>query len=335
MNLRIKRGHGTPLALVGALVAAGAVQLAVAPTATAASATISRVKYTCTAEDPTISLSLGGPRTFYVTATTDLPAKVNAGDSIPPTKTDLTLILPTDLVNRMYDKMKVRKVKGTSTSDVVLQAVAPGGSVIQTLTPPVTGLKVENWVPLVPDTEVAIAANGSVAAQSVPSDATNGLIYVEMPLKFVLDSEMDPPVVGAIDKARLNCERPKDPSGATRVIGTIAIGDGCSTSDCPVPAEVGSSTTTPTTPPTSGAGDGTDPAVIDPVVPDGETPIDNGVDYGVDSNSASGPGTTTTVTATTELPATGSPVGLWLLTLVGTLAAARVALVVRARRRAS
>ncbi|WP_313408494.1 DUF6801 domain-containing protein [Aeromicrobium sp.] len=332
-------------AVASAVVGASAVHLS-AP-AQAAPASIDRVPYVCKALNNTIDLSLQGPKQFYVTSETDLPASVQPGDTVPATETTLTLALSTPLVDRLYGPMKVRKVKGSSTTKVDLQAVAPGGELIETMSPVVKGPNgepgplVNDWVNLTPGQEVSIVADGVVDPVTVPqSDQTTGLIYVQMPLTFMLHSEMDPPVVGSIAKADLKCTRGVLNSAGTevvadkehRIIGTIAVGAGCSQTECP-PPPVGSGDDT------GGGGDddlppgsGTDPEVIDPVNPDDETDIDDsGYDWDEDGSDSDG-NTTGVSDETTELPATGSPFAAGLAGLFGVLLAVRLALGVRARR---
>ncbi|MTB89686.1 hypothetical protein H9L21_14080 [Aeromicrobium senzhongii] len=322
--------RGLRFTIATGVVAAGLVQLA--PTATAADAKVERVGYTCKATNSVINTSLQGPQQFYVTAETTLPESVQPGETVAATKAKLTLFLPPKLVNRLYGPMKVRQVKGGSTSDTILQAVAPGAGLLETRKEPVRNLVVKNWVDLRPDQEVAIVAEGDVSAVPVPQvDGGNGLIYVQMPPQFVLHSEMNPPVIGAIDKADLNCIRDKS-DAASRVIGTIKIGAGCSETECPLPAADANPTNPGGDGDTPGDGSGTDPEVIEPGEPVPVTQIDgyNDDNYGVSpADAASGGGSY----RTTELPATGSPFGPGLLGVFGALVLARIALVLRSRRR--
>ncbi|GAA3539971.1 hypothetical protein AFL01nite_29350 [Aeromicrobium flavum] len=329
--------RGLRFAIATGVVAAGMVQLS--PAANAADAKVERVGYTCKATNSVINQSLQGPQQFYVTAETTLPDRVQPGETVPATKAKLTLVLPPKLVNRLYGPMKVRQVKGGSVSDTILQAVSPEG-VLDTRAVPVRNLLVKNWVDLTPDQEVSIVAEGDVNAVPVPSDVPggNGLIYVQMPPKFVLNSEMNPPVIDAIDKADLNCVRDAN-DAASRVIGTIPIGAGCSESECPLPAE----NATPSDPDDGdddgpNDGSGTDPDVIEPGDPAPITPVDgyNDDDYGVSPADADDGGSTDSANyTTTELPATGSPFGPALIGVLGALALARIALVVRSRRRSA
>ncbi|HPU14407.1 MAG TPA: hypothetical protein PLQ19_11525, partial [Aeromicrobium sp.] len=260
--------RGLRLAAVVGLLAVGVQLIGVTP-ASAQDASISRVGYTCKATNPTINQSLQGPQQFYVTAKTTLPTKVTAGSTVPATESELTLFMPPKLVNRMMKNMKVERVKGSSTSDVILQAVGVGGKQIERRAEPVRDLEVKNWVPLVADSEISIVANGNVGAVSVPSAPQgNGLIYVQMPKAFVLHSVMDPPVLDSISEADLNCTRDED-TRAARVIGTIPIGDGCSESECPLPASDTEGPTAPVDPPT------------DPKDPEPKAPIelDKSFDY--------------------------------------------------------
>lgn len=351
MRISAHARRGLRLAVASAVVGASAVHLA-AP-AQAAPASIDRVPYVCKALNNTIDLSLQGPKQFYVTSETDLPASVAPGDTVPATATTLKLALSVPLVDRLHGPMKVRKVKGASTTKVDLQAVAPGGKLIETMSPDVKGPNgekgplVNDWVNLTPGSEVEITARGVVDPVTVPqSEETNGLIYVQMPLTFTLHSEMDPPVVGSISKADLKCTRGVLNAGGTdvvadkeqRIIGTIKVGTGCSEADCP-PPPVGSGTgggggggggddddVTP--------GSGQDPDVIDPPNYDNETDIsDSGYNWEDDDDSNGGSDTVTGVSdTTTELPATGSPFAAGLAGLFGVLLALRLALAVRARR---
>jgi len=317
------------------LLAAG-FQLFTAAPASAQDVTITRVGYTCKATNPTINQSLQGPQQFYVTAKTTLPNKVTAGSTVPATDSELTLFMPPKLVNRMMKNMKVERVKGSSTSDVILQAVGVGGKQIDRRVEPVKDLIVKNWVPLVADSEVSIVANGKVGAVSVPSAPNgDGLIYVQMPPTFVLHSVMDPPVLDSIAEADLNCTRDSNARDA-RVIGTIPIGNGCSEASCPLPA---SDTDEPSTTPTQNPGGGTDPDFIDPTNPDANTVIVDGPEYGVSAEGLSSGSVTTGQDVdsvnyqTSELPATGSSLGAGILGLLGALAVLRVALYVRSHRR--
>jgi len=337
MRMSAHVGRGLRIVASGALVAAGTVLLA-AP-ADAAPARLERVGYTCKATNSVINTSLQGPQQFYVTADTDLPASVTPGSTVPATDTTLTLFLPPKLVNRLTGAMKVTDVKGSSTTNVDLQAVAPGGDVIKTVNAPVKGPDgepgplVKDWVKLVPDTEISIVARGKVDAIPVPeAPEGNGLIYVQMPKEFTLHSEMTPPVIDTIDKADLRCTRDKDTADA-RVIGTIKIGAGCSEADCPLPAASGGGgNPTPTDGP---AGPGTDPEVIDPVIPDDPTDVsDSGYEWeDTDGDGVpDSPSSTATSAETTSLPDTGSPVATALAGLFAALVAVRLALAVRGRR---
>ncbi len=327
--------RGLRAAVAGGLAIAGLQLIAAAP-ASAQEVTISRVGYTCKATNPTINQSLQGPQQFYVTAKTTLPNKVTAGSTVPATESELTLFMPPKLVNRMMKNMKVERVKGSSTSDVILQAVAPGGQQIERRVEPVKDLVVKNWIPLVADSEVSIVAKGKVSAVSVPSAPNgDGLIYVQMPPTFVLHSVMDPPVLDSIAEADLNCTRDQN-NRASRVIGTIPIGDGCSESACPLPA---SDTEEPSTSPTQNPSDGTDPEFINPTDPDANTAIVDGPTYGVSADGLSsgagvaGQDVESVNYQTAELPATGSAVGVGMIGLLGVAAVIRIALSVRSRRR--
>jgi len=326
-----------------AVVTGGMISL---PTAAgAAPASVDRVPYACTATNSTIDMSLDGTQQFYVTAETDLPASVQPGDTVPATATTLTLDLSTRLVNRLIGPMKVTDVKGGSTTNVDLKAVASGGQVIKTINQPVKGPNgesgplVKDWVKLVKDQEVSIVAQGKVDAIAVPEG--DGLIYVQTPQSFMLHSEMTPPVAGNIDKADLECVHGTVQAGNTvakgdparRVIGTITLGGGCSGTDCPLPADTG--TGGPSQPgPGTGDGSGTDPEVIDPVIPDDETVIsDSGYTWeDTDGDGVADTQVRSTSAETTSLPATGSPVAAGLAALFGALVAVRLALAARARR---
>ncbi|SKB07727.1 DUF6801 domain-containing protein [Aeromicrobium choanae] len=320
--------RGLRLAAATALVVAGVTHLA--PTAVAAPAGIERVGYECQATNPIINSTLEGHYQFYVTAQTDLPERVEAGASVPATDTTLSLTLARDLVDHLYTKMQVRRVRGTSRSDVVLQAVAPGGEVLETRNEKVSGLQAD-WVPIATGAEITIPASGTVAAVDVPDAAAgNGLIYVQMPKTFYLDSVMDPPVLGSVSDAELECVRQSD-DAAARVIGTIAIGDGCSETECPLPAATGGGGNGGGDGGT-GAGDGTDPEVIDPV--DADDPSDVDSEYAFDDDGdGTDDGTVAAASAeTTELPATGSSFGPALAVLLAALVALRLGLAVRLRR---
>lgn len=344
MRLSAHVRRGLRLAVASAVVGGGAIAFS-AP-AQAVPASIERVPYVCKALNSTIDLSLQGPKQFYVTSQTDLPASVEAGATVPATETSLTLALSTALVDRLYGPMKVRRVKGSSTTKVDLQAVAPGGELVETMSPDVKGPNgepgplVNDWVDLTEGSEVSIVARGRVDAVDVPQAADgNGLIYVQMPLSFTLHSEMDPPVVGSISKADLRCTRGVlnsagdgvVPDKEQRIIGTIAVGAGCSQTECP-PPPVGSGTETPEDPDVPD-GSGTDPEVIDPVNPDDPTDVSDSGYTWEDSDGDGVADTTTSVSAeTTELPATGSPFAAGLAALFGLLVAIRLALAVRERR---
>src|SRR5690606_410399 len=118
--------RGVRLALASAVVAAGATFLA--PAAQAASVRVERVEYECQALNKVVNSSLQGHYQFFVTAETTLPDVVQAGSTVPATSTTLTLTLSAPLVTHLHDSaMAVERVKGTSTSDVWLQAVFPDG----------------------------------------------------------------------------------------------------------------------------------------------------------------------------------------------------------------
>lgn len=345
MRMSAPAGRGLRVAAVGAVLTAGVI--AIPSSASAAPAKVDRVPYACTATNSTIDLSLDGTQQFYVTAETDLPASVNSGDTVPATDTTLTLDLSVKLVNRLMGPMKVTDVKGSSTTNVDLKGVAPGGEV-KTINQQVKGPSgepgplVKDWVKLVKDQEVSIVAKGKVDAVPVPEvDEGNGLIYVQTPQSFVLHSEMTPKVVGTIGEADLECVHGTVQAGNTvkkgdpaqRVIGTIALGAGCSESECPLPADSGTGGPGPTDP-GSGDGSGTDPEVIDPVVPDDETAID-GSGYTWEDTDGDGVADTQVPSSSAEtmsLPATGSPFAAGLAGLFGALVAVRLALAVRARR---
>lgn len=323
--------RGSALLVTTALASAGA-QVVLAPAASAADARVERVGYTCQATNSIIDASLQGPQQFYVTAQTTLPDSVASGDTVPETRAELTLFLPVKLVNRLMDAMKVTDVKGSSTSDVVIEGVAPGGEVVDTMNVPVNDLLAPDWVPLTHGKEVPIPVAGTVEPIKVPElPDGNGLIYVEMPPSFVLHSEMQPPVLGSIDKADLNCKRDKFTRDA-RVIGTIAVGDGCDESECPLP-NAGAGVTDPGDGGDGGGSTGgEDPPVIDPPA---NAPGDNGSGGSGGNGSGDGSGggdSDTSPYTTTELPSTGSPVGLGLIGLLALVAVGRLALVVRNRR---
>lgn len=317
--------RGLRFAIATALVGAGVTQ--VAPAASAAPAGVERVGYECQATNPIINSTLEGHYQFYVTAETDLPDSVQAGATVPATDTTLSLILSRDLVDHLYTKMEVRRVRGTSRSDVVLQAVAPGGEVLETRNEPVSGLQAD-WVQIRTGAELTIPAAGTVAAIDVPSTAENGLIYVQMPQTFFLDSVMDPPVLGSVSEAELKCVRQSD-NAAARVIGTIPIGAGCTAVECPLPPAEddgggggGGG---------GGTGDGEDPEVIEPVTPDEETAVDD--DYAFDENGSGDDAAVASASAeTTALPATGSSFGPLLGAALAVLVALRIGLAVRLRR---
>lgn len=319
--------RGISVAFATGIAAAGVTMIA--PTASAADVSIDRVSYKCEATHPIIASSLEGQDQFYVRAETTLPDRVEPGTEVPPTSTKLSLTLSKGLVNQLSGPMKVQRVKGSSTSDVVLQAVVPGGDVIDDRREAVNGLVVPNWVDITPNTEVTIVANGTVDKIAVPDvEPGNGLIYVQMPKTFQLKSEMDPPVLGSVASADLECTRELD-TAAARVIGTIPIGDGCSETDCPLPKV---STDVDPNEPGDSDGDGTDPDVITSVDPDDQTPVDPyDPDYGVDDNSESNDSGDVS-SETTELPATGSSLGLVMAGLFAALAALRVGMAVRSRR---
>lgn len=318
--------RGINVAFATAIVSAGVTMTA--PAANAAPAKIDRVSYKCVATNPIIESTLEGQDQFYVTAETNLPDSVAPGSTVPPTSTKLSLTLSKGLVNQLYGPMKVRRVKGSSRSNVEIQAVAPGGEVIDERSEKVAGLVVPDWVGITQGAEVTIEANGDVAAIDVPDvEAGNGLIYVQMPKTFFLDSQMDPKVLGSVGEAELECVRELD-TAAARVIGTIPIGAGCSESECPLPAASGGEG--PGGGETGGGdGSGTDPDVIDPVIPADETPIDEYDPDVSDGNAESDGGVSS---ETTELPATGSAIGLGLAGLFAALATLRAGMAVRSRR---
>lgn len=332
MRLSAPARRGLRGVAAGAVVAAGIVLLPA--TAQAAEAGIDRVGYECIPSNPLIKSALEKHYQFYVSAKTDLTERVDAGTTVPQTSTKLSLTLSKDLVDHLYNSaMKVRKVKGSSRSDVVLQAVGPGGTLIEERSEKVSGLVVPNWVNLTPGSEVTIDANGTVAEVAVPaSDQNKGLIYVQMPKSFFLDSEMDPPVLGSIKEAELKCTRQSDDASA-RVIGTIDIGDGCSESECPLPKATGGNPGGGDDD-DDGSGPATDPEVIDPVIPDDETDIsDSGYTWeDTDGDGVADTQVRSTSAETTSLPATGSPFAAGLAGLFGALVAIRLALAVRARR---
>ncbi len=321
------------MATVG-LVAGGLMMIAT-PAAQAGQARVERVGYTCKATNPIVDASLQGPQQFYVTAETVLPDSVASGDTVPQTDTSLTLFLPVKLVDRLTGAMEVERVKGSATSDVVLEGVAPGGEVIEKMNKPVSNLVAPNWVTLTPGKEVAIKVTGQVAPIEVPEiPEGNGLIYVEMPPSFVLHSQMDPPVLGSIAEADLKCTRDAD-TRAARVIGTIPVGDGCEESSCPLPGAGGGSTDPDPDPGNGGGTGGEDPPVIDPTTPASDD--NGGGDGGNDSGNGDGNGndddTDVAPYTTTALPATGAPIGIGIIALLGLAAVGRVALAVRTRRR--
>lgn len=315
--------RGLRFAIATALVGAGITQLA--PAASAAPAGVERVGYECQATNPIINSTLEGHYQFYVTAETDLPDSVQAGATVPATDTTLTLILSRDLVDHLYTKMEVRRVRGTSRSDVVLQAVAPGGEVLETRNEPVSGLQAD-WVQIQTGAELTIPAAGTVAAIDVPSTAENGLIYVQMPQTFYLDSVMDPPVLGSVSEAELECVRQSD-NAAARVIGTIPIGAGCTAVECPLPPASGGGGGGGGG---GGTGDGEDPEVIEPVTPDEETAVDDV--YAWDDETSDDTSVAAASAETTALPATGSSFGPILGAALAVLVALRIGLAVRLRR---
>ncbi|QMW65794.1 hypothetical protein H4N58_16715 [Mumia sp. ZJ1417] len=312
----------------------GGMQVGLAPVAGAAqSVSLNQVGYTCESDNEIINTSLGGPQQFLVNARTSLPDTVVAGDAIAETPAELDLILPAKLVTRIRDIMLVTKVGGGATSTVLLQGVVPGGDVAATLEPQVRGLS-SPMVPVPASGSLLIPAKGTVDAVTVPElpdGVTGGLIYVQMPKTFKIQAKLDPPVLGAIAETELNCVRNLD-TRAARVIGTIPVGDGCEESECPLPTVGGSPGGGDGDGNGGGGGGGEDPPVIDPPKnTDSTSPGGNGGSDDDDDDDDDGGVAPYT---TTSLPATGSPVGVGLVGLLGLVAAARIALAVRTRRRA-
>ncbi|MGH1563652.1 DUF6801 domain-containing protein [Mumia sp. DW29H23] len=325
-----RRGLG--LVATAGLVSGG--MLVLAPVAAAEqSAEINQVGYTCESDNAIINTSLGGPQQFLVNARTTLPDSVQPGETIAQTAAELDLILPAKLVDRIRDVMEVTKVGGAATSTVLLQGVAPGGEVVGTLEPQVRGLS-SPMVAVPASGQLLIPAAGTVDEVVVPDlpEGSSGLIYVQMPKTFTLQAKLDPPVLGAISETELTCERNKDTADA-RVIGTIPVGDGCEESECPLPTAGGTPGGGGSNNGGGGSTGGEDPPVIDP-------PTANATD-GSGGSGSGGSGdddddddSDVAPYTTTALPATGSPVGVGLIALLGVAAAGRIALAVRTRRRA-
>lgn len=335
MRVSAAARRGTALMAAAALV--GGAMLALAPVAAAQPASVNQVAYTCESDNEIINTSLGGPQRFLVNARTTLPDAVQSGDTIPATAAELDLILPPALVTRIREKMEVTTVGGAATSTVLLQGVAAGGKLVDTLEPQVRGLS-SPMVPVPASGQLLIPAKGTVDQITVPDfpEGSNGLIYVQMPKVFTLNAKLNPPVIGAISETELTCTRNED-TAAARVIGTIPVGEGCEQTDCPLPRTGG-------TPggggngggddggAGGGGGAGQDPPVINPPA---NAPGNDSGGSGGSGGSGSGDGDPGVAPyTTTALPATGSPVGVGLIALLGIAAAGRLALAVRTRRRA-
>ena len=129
---------------------------------------------------------------FLVNARTTLPDSVQSGDTIPATAAELDLILPATLVSRIRDVMEVTKVGGAATSTVLLQGVAPGGKLVDTLEPQVRGLS-SPMVAVPASGQLLIPAKGTVDEITVPDfpEGSSGRIYVQMPKVFTLDAKLD------------------------------------------------------------------------------------------------------------------------------------------------
>ncbi|KHL16340.1 hypothetical protein CLV56_2541 [Mumia flava] len=337
LSAHIRRGLG--LTAAAGLAVAG-LQVSVAAPASAAAASINQVSYTCTAEHFAVDAAMGGPREFLVNARTTLPDTVASGDTIPQTRAELDLVMPAPLVDRVRDDMEVDRVAGTASSTVFIQGVAVGGEVVGELQPQVVGLE-SDWTTLPNSGSHTIPAAGTVEAITVPDlPDGNGLIYVQMPKRFVLDALLDPPVLGTVGTpsvpAVLNCVRNSD-EPADRIIGTIAVGEGCTQIECPLGEE-------PDDGGNGGNGGGGDNGGNGGGGSDEEPPYDpynpedpnnpEGADYSNDGDGGSG-GDSSDVASytTTALPATGSPLGLGLIAVLAAAVVGRVALGIRNRRR--
>ena len=344
VSAAVRRGIGFTAT---ATLAAGGVLVVAAPVASAAQASISNVGYTCKADNVLIDQTIGGPQQFKVDASAPLPDTLTSGATIPVTSTNIDLILPPELVKNIRERMQVTRVAGTASSKVVIQGVSKeSGALVEELTPDVIGLR-SGGVNVPASGSVKIEATGTVEAINVPEfPAGDGLVYVSLPATFTLNALLDPPVLNQgteANPAKITCKRNEN-SRASRVIGTIPVGNGCSETECPLPAEGSASN------PgggdgggnggggnNGGGGSGEDPSApgTNTNSPDGNGGNGNGGNgNGGNGNGNGGDGSGVAPTATTSLPATGSPIGLGLIALLGLAAAGRLALAVRTRRRA-
>lgn len=320
---------------------------------------ITGVGYYCKATNAVIDQTIGGPQTFLINARATVPTSVAPGDTIPPEQASLDLTMPELLMNKIRslpaptEGSSVKTIGGSATSTVELEAVTSGGQVAGTLNPTVNGLS--STPQDVPASGPMTISNvtGTVQSVTVPSALpADDLVYVELPLNFELHAQLDPPILGSISSTDLDCWRLQD-TAAQRVLGTITVGNGCSTTDCPLPAVDRSKVPSWVPAPSGGSGPSSGPSTAPttgpstaPVIPvqpvDPVQPVTAPHTTGTGTNPGTGShhsGTgvndpaTTDVGATTELPDTGSPIAPWLFVVLGVAVLARVVLLVRQRRR--
>jgi hypothetical protein len=321
------------------------------------SISVTNVEYACKTDNNIVNVSVGGPKTFRVSARASVPSSVDSGDTIPSTSATLDLQMPYTLMDKVRG-LGVKSIAGSADANVTLEGVDANGTSVGTMNVPVNNLAAADQN--VPSSGAMTIGNvqGTVTTFTAPTfPSGNGLVYVELPLYFKLHAVLTPPVLNSIANVDLDCYR-TEASDAKRVIGTIKVGSGCSTSACPLPGSDRSSipaaaktwiTSTPawadpaTTPSTSASPSASSsPSAGTSTAPGGTTTTSTGgtttgshsggSSSGSDDDSSDGSSDDTTETAaTTALPDTGSPVKPWLFGVLGLALAARIALFARRR----
>lgn len=164
--------------------------------------------YECSASSGMVSMVMGGPYDFTVTARADLPASVPTGQTVSIAAPTLVLGMPAALVTRLRTGMSPnqKSVGGSAVADVLVN----GHPV------PVYGLEAAQQ-PLPPSGGMTLTTFGTIAAQPA---TTPGILRIEMPPTFTLNAKLDPGFWGLVKGSALECKaRPE----ADRLLGVITV----------------------------------------------------------------------------------------------------------------
>ncbi|KAA1418360.1 hypothetical protein FE697_021305 [Mumia zhuanghuii] len=166
---------------------------------------------------------VGGDMAFRVDVRADVPQTLVAGSQFRPADTEIDLLMPRQFV-RVLSINGQTSVGGSSVSDAVFDLSATG----EQLRIPLQGLKATDvpvtW-PYASDF-LTIPVKGSLPPIAVPQ---SGTVKVSMPETFVINSHLEPGLMGIIQDVELLCTAQP---GTNRLIGTSTVvqpGDAAST----------------------------------------------------------------------------------------------------------